>query len=100
MYDILTIKSYGQNQVAAESLTKYKASQIKLYVGNQQFVLRKQTEFLQNQKTQILKLEADALELNLNCWCTSRYTLGIITIFASDQYLKIYSDRTNLDHRV
>ncbi|CAL6081440.1 Hypothetical_protein [Hexamita inflata] len=52
--------------------------------------------FLQNQKTQILKVEADALQLNLNCWCTSRDTLGIITTFASDNYWEIYNDSTNL----
>ncbi|CAL5987796.1 Hypothetical_protein [Hexamita inflata] len=32
-----------------------------------------------------LKLEADALELNLNCWCTSRDTLENTITFASDQ---------------
>ncbi|CAL6075617.1 Hypothetical_protein [Hexamita inflata] len=39
---------------------------------------------------QIPKLEADALELNLNYWCTSRDTLEIITTFASDNYRRIY----------
>ncbi|CAL5971702.1 Hypothetical_protein [Hexamita inflata] len=52
--------------------------------------------FLQNQKSQILKLEADALELNPSCWCTSRDTLEIITTFASDNYRRIYNDSTNL----
>ncbi|CAL6003944.1 Hypothetical_protein [Hexamita inflata] len=51
--------------------------------------------FLQNQKSQILKVEADALELNLNCWCTSRDTLEIITAFAFGNYWEIYSDSTN-----
>ncbi|CAL6019883.1 Hypothetical_protein [Hexamita inflata] len=52
--------------------------------------------FSQNQKSQILKVETDSLELNLNCWCTSRDTLGIITTFASDNYRRIYNDSTNI----
>ncbi|CAL6087095.1 Hypothetical_protein [Hexamita inflata] len=53
--------------------------------------------FLQNQKTQILKVEADALQLILNCWCTSRDTLEIITTFASDNYRRTCNGSTNLE---
>ncbi|CAL6003055.1 Hypothetical_protein [Hexamita inflata] len=46
--------------------------------------------FLKNKKSQNLKVEADALELNLNYWYTSRDTLEIITTFVSNNYLRTF----------